>query len=204
MLTINVYLKIALIIVLMILGIWLTAAFGVWYGIWFIIISVGLLLSYLLLGTVNSAAKFVQVTDFESAEKRLDLTLTPKLLYVTNRAIYYIMKGSIAMNKKENNEAEVLFQKALSLKLPTDNEKAMVLLQLANINAMKNKWNAAKIYLNDAKKLKVSEGQIKEQIQQFDKAFNNRGQAKAASSMAGRKGFRSMGGGGKRRRPKMK
>jgi hypothetical protein len=80
----------------------------------------------------------------------------------------------------------------------------MVLLQLANINATKNKWNAAKIYLNDAKKLKVSEGQIKEQIQQFDKAFSNRGQAKAASSMAGRNGFRSMSGGGKRRRPKMK
>ena len=203
MLTINVYLKIALIIVTMILGVWLTAAFGVWYGIWFILISLGLLASYLLLGTVNSAAKFVQVTDFEGAEKRLGMTLTPKLLYVTNRAIYFIMMGSIAMNKKENNEAEGLFQKALSLKLPTDNEKAMVLLQLANINAVKNKWNAAKIYLNDAKKLKVSEGQIKEQIQQFDKAFSNRGQA-AAGSMAGRKGFRNMSGGGKRRRPKMK
>ncbi|WP_235292203.1 tetratricopeptide repeat protein [Portibacter lacus] len=187
----------------MILGIWLTAAFGVWYGIWFILVSLGLLASYLLLGTVNSAAKFVQVTDFDGAEKRLGMTLSPKLLYVTNRAIYYIMKGSIAMNRKENNEAEDLFQKALALKLPTDNEKAMVLLQLANINAMKNKWNASKIYLNDAKKLKVTEGQIKEQIQQFDKAFSNRGQAKAATTM-GRKGFRSMGGGGKRRRPKMK
>ncbi len=203
MLTINVYLKIALIIASMILGVWLTAAFGVWYGLWFILISLGLLASYLLLGTVNSAAKFVQVTDFDGAEKRLGLTLTPKLLYVTNRAIYYIMQGSIAMNKKDNTTAEDLFQKALALKLPTDNEKAMVLLQLANINATKNKWNAAKIYLNDAKKLKVSEGQIKEQIQQFDKAFSNRGQAKAAASM-GRKGYRQMGGGGKRRRPKMR
>ena len=109
MLTINVYLKIALIVVSMILGIWLTAAFGVWYGIWFIIVSLGLLASYLLLGTVNSAAKFVQVTDFDAAEKRLNLTLTPKLLYVTNRAIYYIMQGSIAMNKKDNSAAENLF-----------------------------------------------------------------------------------------------
>ncbi len=203
MFTINVYLKLGLIALTMILGIWLISAFGVWYGIWFILLSLGLLASYFLLGTVNSAAQFIQKTDFEGADKRLGLTLSPKLLYVTNRAIYYIMKGSIAMNKKENNEAESLFQKALSLKLPTDNEKAMVLLQLANINAIKNKWNAAKIYFNDAKKLKVSEGAIKDQIQQFEKAFANRGQAKIASTM-GQSGFRMAGGGGKRRRPKMK
>jgi tetratricopeptide (TPR) repeat protein len=203
MFTINVYLKFALIAVTLILGIWLTAAFGVWYGIWFILISAGLIASYLLLGTVNTAAQFVQKTDFAGAEKRLNLTLTPALLYVTNRAIYYIMKGSIAMNKKDNNGAEELFQKALSLKLPTDNEKAMVLLQLANINALKNKWNSSKNYFNEIKKLKVTEGAIKEQIQQFEKALSNRGQQKVAASM-GRKGYRMMSGGGKRKRPKMK
>lgn len=203
MLTINVYLKIALTVALMILGIWLTAAFGVWYGIWFILVSLGLLASYLLLGTVNSAAKLVQIQDFAGAEKRLEMTISPKLLYVTNRAIYYIMKGSIAMNNKDNNAAEDLFQKALALKLPTDNEKAMVLLQLANISAVKNKWNAAKIYFKDAKKLKVTEPAIKEQVQQFEKAFANRGQAKLAQTM-GSKGHRMAGGSGKRRRPKMK
>ncbi len=203
MLTINIYLKLALIAATLILGVWLTAAFGVWYGIWFILISLGLLASYLLLGTVNSAAQFVQRTDFDGAEKRLGLTLSPKFLYVTNRAIYYIMQGSIAMNKKENNQAEELFEKALALKLPSDNEKAMVLLQLANINATKNKWNAAKKFFKDAKKLKVTEGAIKEQIAQFDKAFANRGQAKLAQSM-GSKGHRMMSGSGKRRRPKMR
>ena len=203
MLTINVYLKIALTVALMILGIWLTAAFGVWYGIWFILVSLGLLASYLLLGTVNSAAKLVQIQDFAGAEKRLEMTISPKLLYVTNRAIYYIMKGSIAMNNKDNNAAEDLFQKALALKLPTDNEKAMVLLQLANISAVKNKWNAAKIYFKDAKKLKVTEPAIKEHVQQFEKAFANRGQAKLAQTM-GSKGHRMAGGSGKRRRPKMK
>lgn len=203
MLTINIYLKFALIAVSLILGIWLTAAYGVWYGIWFLLLAVGLLASYLLLGTVNSAAQFVQKTDFVGAEKRLSLTYFPGLLYVTNRAIYYIMQGSIAMNKKDNNKAEELFETALGLKLPTDNEKAMVLLQLANINAMKNKWTAAKKYFMDAKKLKVSEGQIKEQINQFEKAFASRGNAKVAQSM-GRKGYRMMGGGGKRRRPKMR
>ena len=79
----------------------------------------------------------------------------------------------------------------------------MVLLQLANISAVKNKWNAAKIYFKDAKKLKVTEPAIKEQVQQFEKAFANRGQAKLAQTM-GSKGHRMAGGSGKRRRPKMK
>lgn len=202
MFTINVYLKLALTAVSLILGIYLISAFGVWYGIWFIIAALVLLTSYLLLGTVNSAAQSVQAMDFDKAEKQLGMTLSPKLLYVTNRAIYYIMRGSIAMNKKENNEAEALFEKALNLKLPTDNEKAMVLLQLANINAIKNKWNASKRYFSEAKKLKITEGPIKEQLNQFEKALSNRGQAKVAATM-GKRG-QMIGGSSKRRRPKMR
>jgi len=38
--------------------------------------------------------------DFDAAEKRLGLTLSPKFLYVTNRAMYYIMKGTIAGQRK--------------------------------------------------------------------------------------------------------
>ncbi len=156
-----------------------------------------------MLGTIQSAAAMIQNMDFAGAEKRLGLTLSPKLLYVTNRAFFYIIKGSLAMNDKKQDEAEEYFNQALSLKLPTDNEKGMILLQLANINASKGKWNAAKNYFRDAKKLKISEGQIKEQLNMFEKALNNRGQQKAAMGM-GKQGMQSMRPGGKRRRPKMR
>lgn len=203
MFTINIYLKLALIAIFLIGGVFLTIFEGFIYSWPLLLIGILLLISYLLLGTVATAANLVQSMDFEAAEKRLNLTLSPRLLYVTNRAFYYIMKGSIKMNQGDNNGAEDEFNKALNLKLPTDNEKAMVLLQLANINAVKNKWNAAKNYYNQAKKLKVSEGQIKEQMNQFEKALTNRGQMKAARSM-GKKGQNMMRPGGKRRRPKMR
>ena len=141
--------------------------------------------------------------DLEGAEKRLNLTLTPKLLYVSNRAFYYIIKGTIAINRNESAKAEELFNKALSLKLPTETEKAMVLMQLANINAQKNKWTAAKNHFREAKKLRVVEPQLKEQMDMFEKALNNRGQMKAAQGM-GKRGQRMMRPGGKRRRPKMR
>jgi len=204
MFKINIYLKFALIVILLGGGILLWMYQGFWYSFPLLLIGIGLLLSSFLLGTVTSAAELIQNQQFDAADRRLGLTKFPNLLYVTNRAVFYIMKGAIAMNNKDTAGAEELFQKANSLKLPGDNEKAMVLLQLANINAMKNKWQVARNYFKEAKKLKINEGQIKEQLLQFEKAMQNRGQAKVAQSM-GKQGMKMMKGvGGKRRRPKMR
>jgi tetratricopeptide (TPR) repeat protein len=116
-----------------------------------------------------------------------------------------LLKGTIAQGLNRIEEAEEWLQKAQSLKLPTDNEKAAVQLQLAGIAAQRQKWNQAKFYLKNAKELNVTELALKEQIRQFEKALANQGQMKAAQRM----GMMPKGGvpikpGGKRRRPKMK
>lgn len=204
MFTINIYLKFALIALFLGGGIILAFTQGFWYALIFILIGLGLLASYLLLGTIQSAAEMVQMMDLDGAEQRLGLTFFPNLLYVSNRAFYYIIKGTIAINRNDSNTAEGLFNKALSLKLPTDTEKGMVLLQLANINAQKNKWTVAQNHYREAKKLNITEPQLKQQVEEFGKALKNRGQAKAAQSM-GRKGQSMMRqGSSKRRRPKMR
>ena len=141
MFTINIYLKFAIIAICLVGGIILSFVLGVGYTWIFIIIGIIFLISYILLGTVQSASELLQVSDFEGAEKRLNLTYFPKYLYVTNRAFYYILKGSLAAQRKDNTEAEGYFNEALALKLPSDNEKAMVLLQMAGIQANKNNWN---------------------------------------------------------------
>jgi len=164
MFTINIYIKFALILMFLGGGIFLAFYQTFWYSFPLLLIGISLLVSYIMLGTVQSAAQMVQNMDFHGAEKRLNLTLTPKLLYVTNRAFFYIMKGSIAANSHNSNIAETYFTTALKLKLPSDNEKAMVLMQLANINATKGKWSAAKNYFNQTKRLKVDQSQIKEQL----------------------------------------
>lgn len=203
MFKINIYLKFAIIAVTLALGIWLWAAYGIWYGIWFVITGIVFLISYIMLGTIVSAAEMVQLQNFDAAEKKLKLTLTPKLLYPTNRAYYYILKGSFAVNNKDNETGEALFNKALSIKLPSDNEKAMILLQLANINAAKSKWTAAKNYYNETKKLKITEKTLKSQLSQFAKVFANKSAVTQASAM-GKDGFKMMQRGSKRKRPKMR
>ena len=183
----------------------LAFAVSFWYAFPFLFIGVIMLIVYVLFGSVNGAAKLIQVEDFDGAEKRLNLTLNPKYLWTTQRAFFYIMKGSIAMYRKELKTAQGFFDEALQIDLPSDNEKGMVLLQLANINAGQQKWPAAKNYYREASKLKITEGQIKSQLQEFGKALKNRGAANVARSM-GKQGMRmaQQGGGGKRRRPKMR
>ncbi|MCB0569702.1 MAG: hypothetical protein KDC66_08070 [Phaeodactylibacter sp.] len=202
MYTINIYLKLALIAVGLVGGIALWATMGVWYGIWFVLMGITMLLAYLLLGTVQSAALIMQNGDFEGCEKRLNLTLSPKLLYATNRAYYYMIKGSVALARKNVEEGEMWLKKAEEVKVPTDNERAMLQLQLANIAASKNKWKQAEIYFRNAKQCKITDPNVKEQFKQFEKAFSNRGQLRQAQ-MGGQQG-NAMRPGGKRRRPKMR
>ena len=204
MFSINIYVKLALIVACLGGGILLAVYQGFWYAFPFILLGIGFLVSYILLGTVQSTAQLVQEMRFDEAEKRIKMTWKPNWLYKTNRAFYYIIMGSLAMNKKDNNGAEEWFKKAESVDLPTDDEKAMVQLQLANINAQKEKWPAAQIYFRNAKKLKVTQPQLKEQIAQFDKAFKSRGQMKHARGANKRQRNMMMNPGGKRRRPKMR
>ncbi len=188
MFTINIYLKLALIALCLIGGTIMVFTLGFWYAFPFLLAGIVLLVSYILLGTVQSAATMVQTMQFDEAEKRLGLTLKPNWLYKTNHAFYYLLKGSMAMNRKDNDNAEKWLTKAQEIELPTDNEKAMVSLQLANIHATKNKWNNAKLHFNKIKKLKVTEPQLKDQIKQFEKALTNRGQMKHARTMRGGRG----------------
>lgn len=199
MFTINIYLRFALIAVMLGGGTALAFAYGFWYAFPFLLVGILLIVGYVMLGTVQSAAAFLQDTKFDEAEKRLNLTLTPKLLYPTNRAYFYILKGTLAVSRKDNEEGEMWMKKAQSIKLPTDNEKAMVELQLANLAAGKGKWQQAQMHFRTLKALKITDSNIKEQYKQFEKVMTQRGQLKAA----GQQGSIAMRG-GKRKRPKMR
>ena len=165
MFKLNIYLRFALIALCLIGGTIMAIFMGFWYSFPVLLIGLILLLGYIFLGTVQSAAEYVQKSDFAGADKMLDLTLKPNWLYVTNRAYFYIMKGTVAQQRGDNDSAEKWIKMAEGLKLPTDNEKAAVQLQLANIAGMKNKWNQAKLHFRNAKQYRITDNSIKEQLQ---------------------------------------
>ena len=121
--------------------------------------------------------------DFAAVEKRLALTLFPKLLYKPNRAYYFLIKGSVAMQTKNYEAAETWYNEAQEIGLPGDNEKAMVALQMANLKAAKGKWKEAQLIFKPIKNYKVTEAQLREQIKHFEKVLQNSGQVKAHQGM---------------------
>lgn len=202
MFSINIYLKLAIIAVCFIGGAILTSLYGFWYAFPFFLIGLGLLISYILLGTVQSAAQLMQSMDMDAANKRLNMILKPEWLYSANRAYYYMLKGTIAQNDKKMEEAEQFLQLAKATKLPSDNERAMVNIQLANMQANRGNWTLAKQFYREVKDLRITEPQIKEQVEQFGKALKNSGNIKAAQS--GKHTGAIMNQSRKRRRPKMR
>lgn len=197
------YLRIALIAVGILGGIALWVLFGFWYGIFFLLTGIILLLGLIFLGTVGPAAQALQDSDFDKAEKLLDLTPNPKWLYATNKAYFYMLKGSIAIGRKDLKEGERYLKLAEQVEVPTDNEKAMLQIQLAQIALSKGKVQEARIHYKKAKECKISEGPLKDQFRQLEMAMNQSGQMKAAMRQ-GRSAHGMAGGKGKRRRPKMR
>ncbi len=189
MIKINIYVRFAIIAICFLIGIVQTFQTSILNSLPFYLVGIFLLIGYFLLGTVTSSAQMLQEGKFEEAEKNLKLTVMPDWLYTSNRAYFYLMQGTIASQKKDNAAMETAFNKALKIGLPSDNETAMIYLQLANVAAMKNNWNGAQAQFRHLKSLKVTEPQLKAQIKQFEKALQQRGQMKHMHQ-----------GGGKRRR----
>lgn len=204
MFLINPYLRLALIAVGIIGGVALWLIFGFWYGFPFWLAGLVLLVGFVLMGTVGSAAQATQGMDMDKAERLLKLTPNPRWLYPTNRAYYYMLKGTIAIGRNQAEEGEAWLKKAEKINLPTDNEKAILQIQLAGTAINRGRMKQAEIHYRNAKELKITTPEIKEQLKQIEKVLQNQGQMKAAMRM-GRPGGGGMGNGaGKRRRPKMR
>ncbi len=179
MFTINIYLRLILTAICLIGGTILAFIFGFWYAFPVLLIGLILGIGYLLFGTVQSAAEFLQKQDIAGTEKRLALTLSPKLLLSFNRSYYYMIKGTIAAQKKDLATAEKYFDMAQSAGLPGENENAMILVQQASIAASKQNWKKAKTIMRQIKKMKITEPAIKEQIKELERALQQSGRVKA-------------------------
>ncbi len=191
MFSINIYVRFALIAVSLIGGTILAIFTSFWYALPILLVGIVLLVGYFLLGTIQSAATMMQSGDMEGAEERLKLTWKPEWLFGPNRAMYYMVKGTLALQRKDIESGEAWFKKAEGIKMPTDNETAMVQVQLAALNASRRKWNQANVHIKNAKKLKVTNAEIKGQLKQIEAMVKTKGQSNAIRmKQKGRKGFR--------------
>ncbi len=201
MFTINIYLRFALIVGGFLLGTALWLAWGFWYGFPFLLVGILMLAGYLMFGTVMSAFQMIQAMDIAGAEKRLNLTFFPRILLFMVRSQFFMAQSTIAMQRRDFSTAEKWTNRALETGFSSDNERAIALLQLAGICANRNQRNLSQNYLNEIKKLNVTEKMVSEQVKEFEKQLKQLGQSQNSGNMMmmGRPGFRP---GGKRPRPR--
>jgi tetratricopeptide (TPR) repeat protein len=122
-----------------------------------IVLMIGFLIwGYFREGTVVMAAREFHAKNYEEAEILLKEIEDPDRLGRHRRGFYEFIYANLELHKHNYEEAEKHFQIASRFPLRNQNDKAIVLVHLANINLRKKDKEKAKAYVEKAKTFKIS------------------------------------------------
>lgn len=107
-------------------------------------------------GTVFIATQAFQKKDYEKARRLLADIKQPEYLRKGRRNYYEFMCGNIALQAEDYADAERHFQIASRLPFRRPNDKAIILVHLANINLRKKDYERVRAYVELARKLEVT------------------------------------------------
>jgi hypothetical protein len=103
--------------------------------------------------SVLLASKYFKNADYDRAEKILAEIDNPDRLAKNRRGYYEFMRANIALQRDDFETAEFHFQIASRFPLGGKNDKAFVLIHLANLALRKKDGERAKAYIEKAKEL---------------------------------------------------
>ncbi|MBK1439377.1 hypothetical protein JHJ32_05200 [Parapedobacter sp. ISTM3] len=107
-------------------------------------------------GTVFIATQAFQNHDYDKAKRLLADIKKPQYLRKGRRNYYEFMSGNLALKAGDYETAERHFQIASRLPFRRPNDKAIILINLANINLRKRDFERVKAYTALARKLEVT------------------------------------------------
>lgn len=137
-------------------------------------LGVGLILliwGYFKEGTVIMAAREFHEKNYDRAEELLKEIVDPDRLGRHRRGFYEFIYGNIELNRQNYEEAEKHFQIASTFPLRNHNDKAIVLVHLANLNLRKKNHERAIAYVEKAKALKIT-ARVKNIIHKIEQDIN--------------------------------
>lgn len=139
----------------------LSALVSLYFGQYQLAAISGLLACFILWShfkhsSVLLASKYFKNSDYDRAEKILDEVENPDRLAKTRRGFYEFMRANIALKREDYEKAEYHFQVASRFPLGGKNDKAYVLIHLANLALRKKDGARALAYTEKAKALATS------------------------------------------------
>lgn len=131
-------------------------------------VSIGLLVwSHYKQGSVVLAAQAYHKKDYQKAEMLLQEIADPDRLSRNRRGYYEFMYGNIELQRDNLEAAEQHFQIASRFPLRNENDKGLILVQLANLSLRKHNFEKTRAYVEKAKTLKIS-ARVKSIIQKIE------------------------------------
>lgn len=106
--------------------------------------------------SVLLASKYFKNGEYEKAERILAEVPNPDRLARNRRGYYEFMRANIALKKEEYDVAEHHFQIASRFPLGGKNDKAFVLIHLANLALRKKDGERSRAYIAKAKELAIT------------------------------------------------
>src|SRR5579859_329588 len=107
-------------------------------------------------GTVYLAWQKIKKQDFAKAEKILLQTKYPHFLKKEQRGFYHFTKGLVEASKNNSENARRNFMEALKFGVRTENNVAIINLNLAEIEAERGNINEAKLHLQKMRSMKYN------------------------------------------------
>ena len=137
-----------------------------------IVLGLALLIwGYFREGTVVMASREFHKKNYDRAEELLQEIADPDKLSPHRRGFYEFIYGNLELNRHNFDQAEKHFQIATNFPLRNQNDKAIVLVHLANINLRKKEHERAKAYVEKAKSLKIT-ARVKNIINKIEQEIN--------------------------------
>lgn len=163
-----------LILTFIILGVLLHVKQGI-SSAWYLYVAAAILLiTHFIFGNVWSAFSMLKKGNMAQAETMIDEIKRPDLLLKGHRAYYHFIKGIISLQDKEFENGEQHLKSALDLGLRTDNDRALVHLNLAHICLAQKRPKDARQYVDAAKDIPYNDLMLKDKIKEMDQALNTR------------------------------
>ncbi len=139
-----------------------------------VVLSIALLVwSHYKQGTVMLAAKAFHDKDYDKAERLLKEIRNPDRLSKSRRGFYEFIYGNIELQRNNFDKSEHHFQIASRFALRNENDKGIVLVQLANLNLRKHDFEKARAYTDKAKTLKLS-ARVQSIVEKIEKELKSK------------------------------
>ncbi|PZW37006.1 hypothetical protein LX95_02898 [Mesonia algae] len=110
---------------------------------------------YFKYGTVYAAFQQMKKDNINKAEELISKIKNPEKLTKGHKSYYYFTTGIIALEKKEYKKSHSDLTQALNIGLRTENDKSIVLLNLANIELLRKDFNKATEYIKKVRELNL-------------------------------------------------